>query len=84
MISDPNHERFYADNNDRMPAFAEHGGDASQNLLTQQQLGLVVDWLRGEWYEPAAEAETAESDAHDARNAERLARSSVAAMRRAA
>jgi ubiquinol-cytochrome c reductase cytochrome b subunit len=57
MIGDPNHERFYGDNNDRMPAFAEHGGDASQNMLSQQQLGLIVDWLRNDWYEPPIEAD---------------------------
>jgi ubiquinol-cytochrome c reductase cytochrome b subunit len=56
MISNPGHDRFYGDNNDRMPAFAEHGGVAAENMLTQQQLGLIVDWLRGEWYEPATVA----------------------------
>ncbi|MEX2113377.1 MAG: cytochrome b N-terminal domain-containing protein [Pirellulales bacterium] len=59
MIANPNHERFYGDNNDRMPAFAEHGGDAPQNMLSQQQLGLIVDWLRGRWYEPPSPVESA-------------------------
>jgi len=57
MISNPKHERFYRDDNDRMPAFAEHPGDASQNMLSAKALGLLADWLRGEWYvsqEPAA------------------------------
>ena len=54
MISDPKHERFYRDDNDRMPSFAEHPPDAGGNLLNQQKLGLIVDWLRGHWYEPAA------------------------------
>jgi ubiquinol-cytochrome c reductase cytochrome b subunit len=52
MISNPQHERFYREDNDRMPAFAKHGDDAPQNLLTAHALGLIVDWLRGEWYEP--------------------------------
>ena len=32
-----------------MPAYGEEG------TLTEQQIGLVVDWLRGEWYEPVDE-----------------------------
>jgi mono/diheme cytochrome c family protein len=52
MISNPKHERFYGDNNDRMPAFAEHPGDAPENMLPARAIGLIVDWLRGEWYEP--------------------------------
>jgi mono/diheme cytochrome c family protein len=52
MISNPAHERFYRDANDRMPAFAEHGGNSSQNLLNEKSIGLIVDWLRGEWYQP--------------------------------
>jgi mono/diheme cytochrome c family protein len=31
-----------------MPAFAE------QKMLTEQEIGLVADWLRGEWYRPPA------------------------------
>ncbi len=46
IISDPKHERFYGKRNDRMPAF---GGD---QILDSASLGLIVDWLRGEWYEP--------------------------------
>jgi ubiquinol-cytochrome c reductase cytochrome b subunit len=61
MISDPNHQRFYPDTNDGMPAFAEHPGDSSENILSREAIGLVVDWLRGEWYEPAHAAETAAS-----------------------
>jgi ubiquinol-cytochrome c reductase cytochrome b subunit len=63
MISNPTHERFYADRNDRMPAFAEHGADTTNNMLTQKQLGLIVDWLRGDWYEPpVAEASGAKAE----------------------
>ena len=43
IISDPTHKRFYGESNDRMPAYAE--------TLSEKQLGLLVDWLRGEWYE---------------------------------
>ena len=47
FISDPSHDRFYGDHNDRMPAFG------TEKILTEKELGLIVDWLRGEWYEPA-------------------------------
>ena len=49
FISNPEHERFYGDRNDRMPAFGE------EKSLTPQEIGLVADWLRNEWYEPQRE-----------------------------
>ncbi|HEY1603020.1 MAG TPA: cytochrome b N-terminal domain-containing protein [Pirellulales bacterium] len=55
MISNPEHERFYGDKNDRMPAFAA-GENIEQHRLNAQELGLIVDWLRGKWFEPASEA----------------------------
>lgn len=51
FVSNPAHERFYGRRNDRMPRFGVDG------TLDAQSLGLVVDWLRGDWYEPAAVAE---------------------------
>jgi len=52
LITDPSHERFYGDSNDRMPSFGKAAPGAAP-LLTDQQIGLLVDWLRGEWYRPA-------------------------------
>lgn len=52
IISNPAHKRFYGKENDRMPAFAESATDAKKNLLSQKELELLADWLRGEWYEP--------------------------------
>lgn len=49
FLRNPAAERFYGDNNDRMPAFAPHD-DARLNELDKKTLGLVVDWLRGDWY----------------------------------
>ena len=49
FISDPSHARFYGERNDRMPAY---GPD---KILTAAEIGLVTDWLRGEWYEPKAD-----------------------------
>jgi ubiquinol-cytochrome c reductase cytochrome b subunit len=49
IITDPNHERFYPDTNDRMPSFgiSPEGGVAA---LSQDQIRLIADWLRGDWY----------------------------------
>ena len=46
FVSDPSHERFYDKRNDRMPSFGK------DQRLDAHAIGLVVDWLRGEWYEP--------------------------------
>jgi ubiquinol-cytochrome c reductase cytochrome b subunit len=48
FIRNPADERFYGDNNDRMPAFAAHG-DARLNQLDDKTIELIVDWLRGDW-----------------------------------
>lgn len=52
IVSNPSHRRFYYNENDRMPAFAESATDPKTNILTRQELELLADWLRGEWYEP--------------------------------
>jgi quinol-cytochrome oxidoreductase complex cytochrome b subunit/mono/diheme cytochrome c family protein len=49
FISNPRHERFYGKSNDRMPAFAPNI-DPAQNKLTAKEIGMLADWLRGEWY----------------------------------
>jgi len=49
FISNSAHEDFYGKHNDRMPAFG--GG---QNL-TDQQIALIADWLRGSWYESSTQ-----------------------------
>jgi ubiquinol-cytochrome c reductase cytochrome b subunit len=49
IIADPTHERFYGDTNDRMPSFGVAGEGASP-LLSEAQIGLLADWLRGSWY----------------------------------
>ena len=50
FIGNPAHERFYGSRNDRMPAYRE------EKSLSEREIGLVADWLRGEWYTPAATA----------------------------
>ena len=44
FISNPKHESFYGEKNDRMPAFGADG------RLTADEIGLIADWLRGDWY----------------------------------
>ena len=44
FISNPKHERFYGERNDRMPAFGE------EKSLSALEITLVADWLRGDWY----------------------------------
>jgi ubiquinol-cytochrome c reductase cytochrome b subunit len=56
FIRNPAAERFYGDTNDRMPAFAAHE-DARLNQLDDKSIGLIVDWLRGDWRRPERSAE---------------------------
>ena len=44
IIGDPAHPAFYGERNDRMPAFARDG------VLTPDEVGLLADWLRRDWY----------------------------------
>jgi mono/diheme cytochrome c family protein len=45
IIADPTHERFYGDSNDRMPAF--------EKSMPREQIEILADWLRGQWYREA-------------------------------
>ena len=46
FIGNPAHADFYGKRNDRMPAFAD------KKILDAKQIGLLADWLRGDWYVP--------------------------------
>jgi ubiquinol-cytochrome c reductase cytochrome b subunit len=50
FLNNPAHPEFYDSRNDRMPAFGE------KQILSEQQIGMIADWLRGDWYEPVSEA----------------------------
>jgi ubiquinol-cytochrome c reductase cytochrome b subunit len=52
IITDPTHERFYGDRNDRMPSFGK-AAEGAIPPLSGEQIDLIADWLRGEWYRPA-------------------------------
>lgn len=54
FIGSPEHARFYGENNDRMPSFYNSPDAPAQNLLDQESIQMIVEWLRGEWYEPKA------------------------------
>lgn len=45
IITNPEHERFYGETNDRMPAF---GVDRT---LSPREIDILANWLRGDWYE---------------------------------
>ena len=42
FLDDPAHARFYAEGNDRMPAYGK------DEKLTRKQLESIIDWLREE------------------------------------
>ncbi len=46
FVSDPAHPRFFGRDNDRMPSFGK------EKSLTEREIQMVVDWIRGEWYRP--------------------------------
>ena len=48
MISRPTHERFYHERNDRMPEFASDPAHPELNLLSSQELDLLIRWLRSD------------------------------------
>jgi len=49
FISNPGHERFYGKKNE-MPAFG------LKKILDEKSIAMLVDWLRGDWYEPGQPA----------------------------
>jgi len=46
FITNPAHPGLYGERNDRMPLFG------TNQILTQREIGLIADWLRGHWYQP--------------------------------
>ncbi|MHC4942319.1 MAG: cytochrome b N-terminal domain-containing protein [Planctomycetota bacterium] len=52
FISNPSAIRFYGKTNDRMPVFAQDPSKPFQNILSPEELSLLVSWLRREWYVP--------------------------------
>lgn len=51
MISDPENARFYRSENDRMPCFAKDLEHPERHTVSIRELSLIVDWLRGDYYD---------------------------------
>ncbi|EAQ81031.1 cytochrome b N-terminal domain-containing protein [Blastopirellula marina] len=58
FISNPAAEKFYGDNNDRMPSFYIDPHQPLANRIQKRELELIVDWIAADWYEPEAVLES--------------------------
>jgi quinol-cytochrome oxidoreductase complex cytochrome b subunit/mono/diheme cytochrome c family protein len=54
FVSDPTHSRFYRRENDRMPSFAKDLEHPQTHSVSVRELSLIVDWIRGQYYEARA------------------------------
>jgi ubiquinol-cytochrome c reductase cytochrome b subunit len=52
IIGNPAHKRFYGDKNEGMPSYAGTPADPGSRILSDHDIGLLADWLRGDWREP--------------------------------
>ena len=46
LISDPSQGWFFGEANDGMPRFGP------EMRLTEREIGVLADWIRGDWYRP--------------------------------
>jgi quinol-cytochrome oxidoreductase complex cytochrome b subunit/mono/diheme cytochrome c family protein len=74
LVSDPAHERFYRLENDRMPSFAADLKRPENNSVSLRELSLIVDWLRGDYYDPKDERPILQHSEERARAAAAIAR----------
>lgn len=51
IVRNPMDRRFYGENNDRMPAYALSADKPEDNLLSEDEIKLLADWLLGVWQE---------------------------------
>src|SRR5262249_45055752 len=70
-------ERFYRNENDRMPSFAKDLAHPENNSLSIREISLIVDLLRGDYYRPTDKEPVLPHD-------EETAKETVALARRAA
>lgn len=89
FVSNPKHERFYQgvdESLNPMPAYRQDPADPTKNTLRQQDIELVVDFLRGEWYEPSpaptvgADSQSEKALADNADSTQEAAKSSGSAQ----
>lgn len=57
IIADPTHRRFYGSRNDGMPSYRAFPDDPAKNLLTEEELDELVEWLRRSVKKQAAETQ---------------------------
>jgi ubiquinol-cytochrome c reductase cytochrome b subunit len=74
LISDPAHERFYRSENDRMPSFAKNLEKPATHTVSVRELSLIVDWIRGEFYQASDKVPILPHEPEYARKAVELAR----------
>src|SRR5262249_27455562 len=77
FVSDPTHERFYRNENDRMPSFAKDLAHPENNSLSIREISLIVDWLRGDYYKPDDQQPVLPHDEEMARETVVLARTTA-------
>jgi mono/diheme cytochrome c family protein len=77
LVSDPTHERFYRQENDRMPSFVKDLAHPERNNLSVRQISLIVDWLRGQYYREGDAAPILPHDEHAAAHSVSLARTTT-------
>ena len=77
LVSDPTHGRFYRQQNDRMPSFAKDLDHPEKNNVSIRELSLIVDWLRGQYYEARAKTPILPHTEQEANEAVLLARASA-------
>ena len=64
FILDAGHDRFYGDKN-QMPVFGQkldqNGNETRPAQLTEREIEMLVEWMRGEWWVPGEQEETPQS-----------------------
>ncbi len=74
FLTDPTHERFYREENDRMPSFAKDLSQPVKHTVSIRELSLIVNWLRGEYYQPADATPILPTSEEEARHTAVMAR----------
>jgi ubiquinol-cytochrome c reductase cytochrome b subunit len=55
IINDAGHRRFYGKANDGMPVYADSSTEPANHVMSARDIGVLADWLRGDWYEAEGE-----------------------------
>lgn len=77
FVSDPTNERFYRQENDRMPSFAKNLAHPENNSLGVREISLIVDLLRGDYYRPTDKEPVLPHDEETAKETVALARTTA-------